>query len=225
VRLGGHRRLDAVCGEYLVGTLRGAARRRFERALAEEPIVARRLQYWERFFSAKYSEDFAVQPSAAIWRRIRRDLGLSRYAPPWHARIWLWRIWAAAATVALALVVVLPLLQQPTYSTVAILTGGAPQARVTAELSRDRKSLRLLAARPVAASPTQSFELWVIPAGGGAPVSLAVMGELDTRIDLGLSQTTRLTRGAKLAISVEPAGGSPTGAPTGPVILVGDIVS
>jgi anti-sigma-K factor RskA len=29
--------------------------------------------------------------------------------------------------------------------------------------------------------------------------------------------------GAKLAVSVEPAGGSPTGAPTGPVILVGEI--
>ncbi len=228
MRLGGHRRLDALCGEYLVGTLQGAARRRFERALAEEPIVARRLQHWERFFVARYSVDFAVQPSPAIWRRIRRDLGLTRFAPPWYARIWLWRIWAAAATAALALVVAVPLLKQPVpvqYSTVAILTGEAPQARVTAELSPDRKSLRLLAARPVAASPAQSFELWVIPAGGGAPVSLAVVGELDTRIEMAPSQTARLARGAKLAISVEPAGGSPTGAPTGPVILIGDIVS
>jgi len=225
VRLGGLRKLDALCGEYLVGTLRGAARRRFERALAEEPIVARRLQYWQRVFVAKYSEDFAVQPSPAIWRRIRRDLGLRRFAPPWYARVWPWRIWAAAATVALALVVALPLLRQPTYLTVAVLTGEAPQARVTAELSHDRKFLRLLAARPTVASPVQSFELWVIPAGGGAPISLAVMGELDTRIEIGPSQTARLARGAKLAISVEPAGGSPTGAPTGPVILIGDIVS
>jgi hypothetical protein len=29
--------------------------------------------------------------------------------------------------------------------------------------------------------------------------------------------------GAKLAISVEPEGGSPTGAPTGPVIMAGQI--
>ena len=33
----------------------------------------------------------------------------------------------------------------------------------------------------------------------------------------------RLRAGAKLAISVEPAGGSPTGMPTGPVILIGEI--
>jgi anti-sigma-K factor RskA len=36
--------LDALCGEYLLGTLRGAARRRFERALREEPLVAARLR-------------------------------------------------------------------------------------------------------------------------------------------------------------------------------------
>jgi anti-sigma-K factor RskA len=213
----------------MLGTLRGAARRRFERALAEEPLVANRLQYWERLFAAEYGRDFAVQPSAATWRRIRRDLGLQHFGPPWYARIWLWRIWATAATVALALVLALPLLKpqapSPQFSTVAVLTGQAPQGRVTVDLSGDRRSLRLLAARPVAASPAQSFELWLIPAEGGSPVSVAVVGELDARIELKPSQAARLAPGAKLAISVEPAGGSPTGAPTGPIILIGDVLS
>jgi anti-sigma-K factor RskA len=77
----------------------------------------------------------------------------------------------------------------------------------------------------VLASPAQSFELWLIPAEGGQPLSLAVVGDLDARIELKASQALRLARGAKLAISVEPAGGSPTGAPTGPVILIGDVLS
>ena len=51
------------------------------------------------------------------------------------------------------------------------------------------------------------------------------MGDLDARIELKASRTARLARGAKLAISVEPAGGSPTGTPTGPVILTGDVQS
>ncbi len=33
----------------------------------------------------------------------------------------------------------------------------------------------------------------------------------------------KLRTGAKLAVSVEPAGGSLTGGPTGPVILVGEV--
>src|SRR2546422_6204248 len=32
----------SLCGEYVLGTLRGAARRRFERALREEPGVDRK---------------------------------------------------------------------------------------------------------------------------------------------------------------------------------------
>ena len=232
MRLAEHPKLDALCGEYMVGTLRGAARRRFERALTEEAMVARRMQYWQRLVAARYSDALAVQPSPALWRRIRRELELKRFTPPWYARIWLWRAWATAATaatVALAFVLALPLLKQPTttaeYSPIAILTGEASQPRVTADLSYDRRRLRLLAARPVAASPAQSFELWLIPAEGGAPLPVAVARELDARIEVKSSLAARLTRGAKLAISVEPAGGSPTGAPTGPVILIGDVVS
>ena len=108
---------------------------------------------------------------------------------------------------------------------IAILAGKAEAAQVTALLSRDGRTLELRAARPVVAGPTQSYELWLLPRGGGAPISLAVLGNLDARFALPAAQIGRLAAGAKLAVSVEPAGGSPTGAPTGPVILVGDITA
>jgi anti-sigma-K factor RskA len=229
VKLGDHPKLDALCGEYVVGTLRGAARRRFERALSQEPMVGLRLQHWQRSLGAGYADDHTVQPSPGVWRRIRHDLELRRFEAPWHGQVWLWRIWAIAATAALVLAIALPLLKHATrstqYSTVAVLTGKAPESRVTADLSVDGRTLRLKAQRPVLASPAQSFELWLIPGEGGQPLSLAVVGDLDASVELRASQSLRLARGAKLAISVEPAGGSPTGAPTGPVILIGDVQS
>ena len=39
MKLDDHRLLDAVCGEYIVGSLRGAARRRFEFLLASEYLL------------------------------------------------------------------------------------------------------------------------------------------------------------------------------------------
>ena len=42
MRLARSPQLDALCGEYLLGTLRGAARRRFERALREEEYAVLR---------------------------------------------------------------------------------------------------------------------------------------------------------------------------------------
>jgi anti-sigma-K factor RskA len=226
MRLARHRHLDALCGEYLLGTLRGRARARFERALREEPLVALRLQYWQRTFAPRFAQSIAIEPSHATWQRLRRELALDRYRVRWYRRIGFWRGWAAAATAALVLAVAVDLMQPlvaPRYVDVAQLVGEAPAASVTAALARDRTSLRLRASRPVLAGPRQSYELWLIPREGGAPISLAVLGQLDAELRLPVAQVDRLQAGAKLAISVEPAGGSPTGAPTGPVILIGEI--
>ncbi|MDB5903601.1 MAG: hypothetical protein JWM26_2479 [Betaproteobacteria bacterium] len=219
--------LDALCGEYLIGTLQGSARRRFERALREEPRVALRLEHWRTTMAPRYSPAIAVQPSPQVWKRLQAELGLSRYRTPLLRRLGLWRALAAGAMAALvagiAVEVLKPVPTEPAAVTIAQLEGQADVARVTAALSPDRNTLQLHAARPVLAGPAQSYELWLIPAEGGAPLSLAVLGNLDARVPVAPAHSKRLVPGAKLAISVEPAGGSPTGAPTGPVIMAGQI--
>lgn len=219
--------LDALCGEYLLGTLRGAARRRFERALREEPRIVLRLKHWQGLFTPRYSTMIEMQPSASGWTRLERDLGLSRYRTPWHRRLGLWRGIAAAAMAALvlglALQVMRPAIVEPAVSRIAELAAKADAPVVTALATRDRSTLELKAARPIVAGPAQSYEVWLIPVEGGAPLSLAVLGNLDARVPVAPAHSRRLIPGAKLAISVEPAGGSPTGAPTGPVILAGQI--
>ncbi|MGB3406166.1 MAG: anti-sigma factor, partial [Jannaschia sp.] len=62
--------------------------------------------------------------------------------------------------------------------------------------------------------PGRVFELWLI-AGDAAPVSLALVpasGQIDIPRPEGLAP------GVIFAVSDEPAGGSPTGAPTGDVL-------
>lgn len=216
--------LDAICGEYLVGTLRGAARRRFERALREEPLFARRLDHWQNNFMPRYARMIEARPSSQVWSRLERSLGLSRYRAPWFRRAGFWRGWAVAATLALVLVTGLQLVQrEPQVVQIAQLAGKEPAgATVTAHLSRDGKTLVLHASRPVIAGPAQSYELWLLTPEGGV-LSLAVLGTLDTTFIVPEGHRSRVRTGAQLAVSVEPSGGSPTGKPTGPVILVGPI--
>lgn len=219
--------LDALCGEYLLGTLRGTARRRFERALREEPRVALRLRYWESTFMPRYTGVIEVEPAPGVWKRLEASLDLERYRTPWHRRLGVWRAIAAAATAALAIgigyEVLRPAPTAPPAVEIATLEGKADAARVVARLTPDARVLELRAARPVLAGPNQSYELWLLPAEGGAPLSLAVLGSLDARFEVPAAHAPRLRAGGKLAVSVEPAGGSPTGGPTGPVILVGAI--
>ena len=223
--------LDAVCGEYLIGTLRGAARKRFERALIDEPLVSLRLKHWQGIFIPRYSSMIEVSPSPAAWQRLEREIGLARYRTPWHKRLVFWRSWAAATTAALLLAISLqaikptlpPTPQPPALVEIAQLAAKSDVTKVTARLSPDGRTLELQAARPVLACPTQSYELWLVPAEGGDAISIAVLGSLTARINVPNAQVGRLHAGAKLAVSVEPAGGSPTGRATGPVILLGEI--
>jgi anti-sigma-K factor RskA len=223
MKLARHRHLDALCGEYLLGTLRGRARRRFERALRDEPAVALRLSSLARLYTPSPSPASAVTPRADGWDRLRRELDLDRYrARPWWARGG-WR-WAMAAMAVLVLAVAL-LSQRPSeepFRAIAQLAGQEAPA-VLAALSADGRTLRLTPARAAPAPPGSTYELWLLPAEGGPPVSLGTLAALDARIAVAAPQAPRLRPGAKLAVSVEPPGGSPTGAPTGPVILVGEI--
>ena len=228
MKLARHRQLDALIGEYLLGALRGGARRRFERALREEPVVALRLRTLQREFAPRYSERIAETPSAGGWQRLERELNLSQYRAPWYSRVSFLRAWALGVSAALVLGIALIALRAPTETTLTpiaqLAMKGAPPS-VSAALSPDRGTLELRAVRPIVAGPQQSYELWLIPAEGGAPISLAVLGQLDATLRVPAPQVGRLRKGAQLAISVEPAGGSPTGAPTGPVILSGAITT
>lgn len=226
MRLADHPHLDALCGEYLLGTLRGAARRRFTRALREEPRVDWRLRHWEGLFTPRYSSMIELQPSSAVWKSLDRELGLSRYRAPWLRRLWVWRALAASAIALAAIVIGIKMLKpagEAAAPPIAQLSSEAHSASVTAALSQDGRTLELRASRPVLAGPAQSYELWLLPADGKVPLSLGVVNTLDARCPLTPAQSERLRQGGKLAVSVEPAGGSPTGAPSGAVIFAGPI--
>ena len=224
MRLEDHALLDALCGEYIVGTLRGAARRRFERALREEPRIAQRLRHWQEM-TPRYSTKVEVQPPRRVWSRLEKELGLDEYREPWFRRR---EFWAAVAALAASVVLILAFIHQveePARGLVQLaeLSAKDQSVRVTAHRSRDGRTLALTASEAMVAGTNQSYELWLIPAEGGDPISLAVLGALDARFVIDENQRQRLRAGATLAVSVEPTGGSPTGKPTGPVILTGRI--
>jgi anti-sigma-K factor RskA len=94
------------------------------------------------------------------------------------------------------------------------LLGEDAGLRVTVEAWQNRLTPLAEALPPV--------ELWVIPGKGQAPRSLGLLPETGSRA-VALPEEIRraLTSSAALAISLEPAGGSPTRLPIGPVLYQG----
>jgi anti-sigma-K factor RskA len=77
-----------------------------------------------------------------------------------------------------------------------------------------------LASNAVQPQSGRSFELWALP-DGGAPVSLGLLPAAGSvSRELSAAQRAALQSATKVAVSLEPAGGSRTGAPTGPVLYV-----
>ena len=226
MRLFRHALLDALCGEYLLGTLRGGARRRFARALEDDPGVAARLKYWEQLMAIDYQGIGAVSPRGQTWRRIARtlDLDAASARPSWQENGW--RRFALAFTAVLLVAIAVPLLRSPTaptFNTIASLHGPSPAPRVVVLLSADRARLRLAASAPAQAAAGHSYELWLIADANSAPRPVAVFTSLETELPVPAEIRPRIVAGATLAISLEPLGGSPQAGPTGPVVLSGSI--
>ena len=110
----------------------------------------------------------------------------------------------------------------------------APGARLTAVLKQEPTAPAFLltvdpqnksfTVRTVSATPEagRSYQLWLIAGKNAGPRSLGLVGgeEFTTRpLPAGFDVAT--IRTADYAVSLEPAGGSPTGAPTGPILFTG----
>ena len=90
---------------------------------------------------------------------------------------------------------------------------------LVAGLSPDRQQLTIQPLQKVSLTSDQSLELWALKKDG-PPASLGVIAA-DKLTALNKKTLPKDTKG--LAVSLEPLGGSPTGAPTGPGLFVGDL--
>jgi len=227
MRYEGAELLDLLAGEYVLGTLRGPARRRFERVCVSNTAARTALERWEDDWSVLSLSLAPIEPSAAVWEELKQRLfgaGSPRSAArPVRQRAW--RMAIAASLVAIALIIGLYVReQQPRpLQTLALLGPDTAHSVWRVERPRELTSLTIRVVGSVQRVPGKGYELWALPRGGN-PVSLGLLpegGTLERR--LTNPQRTALLAADKVAVSIEPAGGSPTGSPTGPIVIVANL--
>jgi len=223
-------RLDRLAAEYALGTLPRRPRARLARAARTESVVADVIREWESRLASLASALPGVNPPPRVWTRISERLGLAPVTPPattgWWDRAAFWRGLAALATVA-ALALGVTLLSPRTAPTdqtlVAVLAGPDGKPALIASADRREAFLLVKAVGAAAVEPGRALELWMLP-DGREPRSLGVLTSAPVvRVPLAAPSGTALADIPALAVSLEPAGGSPTGAPTGPVLYSGRI--
>ena len=210
---------DRLAAEYVLGTLTGGARRRFDALLPAHPALRQAVAGWEKRLLPMALKAETVQPTPRVWTSIEDKLG---WAPPPKAsslRVRFWQAFATAATV-VAVVLATSTHNGPTEAPmIVVLHATKGSETIVAGLSPDRQQIAIQPLQRVALTPDQSLELWALKKDG-PPASLGVISA-DKLTAVNKHALPKDTKG--LAVSLEPLGGSPTGAPTGPVLFVGDL--
>lgn len=199
---------DALAAEYVLGVLSLADRAAVEARIRNDSAFAARIATWEVRLDG-LNGGFAEVPAPDLLPRIEARLFPKAARRPLLG--WLSGALAAAAVAVAAVVLFAP----PPAPVIATL--GEADGALRFEARFDGAALTVTRVAGAPAPQGQVQEVWII-APDSAPVSLGLLA--------GESLTVpypQAPAGWTLAVSLEPEGGSPTGAPTGPVLAAGVI--
>jgi anti-sigma-K factor RskA len=212
-------RQNALSSEYVLGSLHGPARVRFQRLLMQHNSLRHTLWHWESRLNELGGALPDVQPAPEVWERIQTRLGFTIPAnnvvslPQRKPRglQWLAGLSAAAAILMAVLLVNLQPVEPLMPGQIAVVQSEKAQALWLIELRDDQ--LLVTATDKFKALDNQDYELWMVAADGRPPISLGLLPK-QGKLSLPRSALFDQLQVAALAVSLEPLGGSPNGQPT-----------
>ena len=215
--------LDRLAGEYVLGTLRGGAKRRFERVLAHSPSARSAVRAWHDRLAPLAHSVAEVAPPGRVWQAIEARTApagpAAREARGWHG--W-WKPlagFAFGAVLTAGLVLVAPerfisldgLAQREQalpQSYVGLLTNSKGEPVVLASSTRHGTRMSVKFLRPVELPPGKVLQLWAMPRDG-APFALGRFGVAKppgkVEFELAASSEKLLSNVPRLVVTIEDA--------------------
>lgn len=209
-------RADALAAEYVLGVLSLSERMAVEAQMKTDAAFALRVADWEARL-APLNDAYAEVPAPDLMPKIEARLFPAPARPVRRSPFgWLVRGVLGAMTAAVLVLAGIALFAPPVPAPL-IATLGEADAPLRFEARFDGAALIVTRVAGGAAPDGQVQEVWLI-APEAAPVSLGLLPGDSLTVPYPAAPA-----GWTLAVSLEPAGGSPTGAPTGPVLAAGTI--
>ena len=234
----------ALSAEYVLGTLRGPARRRFERLLHEDFVLRESVRQWQNDLYPTLLEVLPEQqPPVRVWQEITQATISSpkslrpkpksiQPAGLWH-NLPFWRVWAVMVTLMLVLLswysvmnrLSIPPAAEPDF--IAVLEDQVSKPAWLVHIDRNRHKLQITTLGLQPHPPDRRHNFWLIPPRPGqAPIALGQLPASGT-ILLPLAQAALpvLSAGVVLAATLEPSEGSLSGESIGPVMYQGELIA
>jgi anti-sigma-K factor RskA len=218
---------DMLAAEFVLGVLDATDRAGVTRRIARDNAFAALVAAWENRLVPWTADIAPVQPPLEVWNKISAALPQERTARPglWSSvTMWRWLTFSTAALAAACLAVLVVFSNRPVPQPLVATLAADGRSNFVVTIDPGRGAIAVMPAG-YATDPARVPELWLI-APGDRPRSLGVINPSNA-VTLAIPADLRplATSQAALAVSLEPPGGSPTGAPTGPVIAQGKLTA
>lgn len=219
-----------LAAEYVIGLLTPDEARKVEARAAEDPALAQSILCWQQRLSGLARRVPPVTPPPLVWQRLEAEVmppavRNARRRRPWrHAAAWrgarrqagwMFAGGMVGAAVMAALLASKMLISEPAVA--ALVPVNSPMPAFWVMVTKDGYATVIADAAEL--QPGNTLELWGVPPGATVPVSLGVVPATGR-----VKMPAIVPAGTLLLVSSEPQGGSPTGAPTGPVVYQGRMV-
>lgn len=229
--------LQTLAGQYVLGTQDAAQRRAIEERLPQDAALRAAVDAWEQRLQPLTSLAPPQEPSPGLWPRITASLWPAaepqRAAAAAPRRWWdwdslaLWRGLAGsgfAAAAVLAGVLVLGTAPAPGPARYFVVLA-APQSQAPGWLVQAQAAdrLRLVPLGSDVVPAEKSLQFWTKADSWSAPVSLGLVKPGEA-IEVPVDKLPPLQPNQLFELTLEPAGGSPIGKPTGPIQFIGRAV-
>ncbi len=221
---------DMLSVDYILGTLKGTARNRFEQLLKQRADWSQAFNWWESHIHLLADTVPAVKPPKKVWENIEARLFTKNAA---QSNAW-WKSFAFLSTTLAASLATILVLQSPkpadeiTPAAIALLSSEKSEAGWLisgSQNSANEMEMKAISLDSLEAKPNNAFELWLLPADKSKPISLALLpqkGLIKFKVPADIAP---LMLSGTLAVTLEPVGGAPYGDPTGAVVYQGKLAT
>lgn len=217
-------------GHYVLGQLEGEELVQFEAAARTDPELAAAIARFQGHMLALDDTATPLPANPAVWAAVTRRLDASAppvtadlvWLPPRPARNYGWLPMAASVVVALGVGYLAGSFgtgsREPVMIAVLVNEGDASPGAIVEAFSDD--SVRLVPLDRFEVPEGRILQVWTLPDPETGPVSLGTFSDASA-IRLAGPDLPPPESGQLYEITLEPAPGSPTGRPTGPILVKG----
>lgn len=238
---------DAMAADYVMGLLEGAEHAAAEQRIATDNAFAQAVSAWRERLADLDATAEETPPSPALWQRIADATKIApidalpsaraalRGATLWN-NIRFWRgagIGGVFATLLFASIMIGALItsrqlrhdmialaqRKPIYVAVLVNDTTREAGAIVNAFANGR--VELIPLRPIDVPAGRTLQVWTLWDRAIGPKSIGLTGQSRTlQLDLGALPET--VPDQLFEITLEPAGGSPIGRPTGPILFKGN---